>query len=335
MHAGKRLALGAIGTALVFAILTPPAVAAPAVLTLDGDEVTLEKVDSGGWKTSVGLTNITDGDVTLVVSPKTAPCTLKPDRASVPRATHVDVAVSIPETCGAASTFAFTVGAQGGTPFDVTAASGEEDVDWTPLMLFLVAPFVAGAFVLLVHNHYRRDDKKVAMDKPLKGLDASWSFGDSWVSNVTAASGLVVAVLGSSDLLTEVLGENAKSAIAVTTVAGVIALGLVAVAGVLVLAIRRPEDEEVTVGGLLAGSSVALGAAGGQVWAVSWVLQDVDLGIPGWCAWLAAVLATLLLLLYTNTSLTGILLQGTKPDGQELAESEDGTRDEPRDEPRP
>jgi uncharacterized membrane protein len=193
-------------------------------------------------------------------------------------------------------------------------------VNWSPLTSFLVALPLA---MLLAFMAYllSMGGSRAGLGKELSGLESSWSFSDSWVSNITAGSGLVVAILGSSDLLTSVLGEKAKSAIAVSTVAGVIALALIAAAGVLVLGLRKPEQSDVTVFGLLAGAVVALAAAGGQVWAVTLLFADVDLaievfgiGIGDWWIFVAAGLATALLVLYAMVSLAGFIQQGTRPE---------------------
>jgi hypothetical protein len=161
-----------------------------------------------------------------------------------------------------------------------------------------------------------RPDRPAAQtDRPygLAGLSDSWSFKDSWVSNLTASSGLVIAVLGSSDVLKSVLGDDAEAAVGATTVAGAIALALTGAAGVVVLTIKKAGAKEINVAGLLAGSAIAFGAAGGQIWAVTLLLNDVDLGVAKLILWIAAVLASLLLLSYAFRSLLDVLITGTEP----------------------
>jgi uncharacterized membrane protein len=190
-------------------------------------------------------------------------------------------------------------------------------VEWSPLLAFVYAVVVALFVVLVIYAIWsvRSNASERGPLTSLKGLDASWSFSDSWLSNVTAASGLLVAVAGSSDFLKSVLGDKADAVVGVATVAGLIVTGLVGAAGVLVLAVRKPEATEVSIGGLVLGTAVALGAAGGQVWALLWLLDAVDLGAAGhWILLGAAVFATLLLLVYACTSIIGFLTHGTEAD---------------------
>ncbi len=128
-------------------------------------------------------------------------------------------------------------------------------------------------------------------------------------------------MLGSSDVLKAVIGPEAETAIAVTTVTGAVALALVGAAGVLVLAIRRSGSQYISIGGLLAGSIVAFGAAAGQVWAVTFLLKDAGLHFVFWIVLVAAVLASALLVVYAVTSVIGLLTQGTatKPNEEPLS----------------
>jgi hypothetical protein len=133
------------------------------------------------------------------------------------------------------------------------------------------------------------------------------------LSSVTAGSGLFIVVLGTSNVLDAVLGDKAQATLGIVTVAGAIAAALTGAAGVLVLTLRTPGSPDVTAGGLLASSVIAFGAAGGQVWAIAVLLQDLDLGFAEVWVWVAAGLASLMLAAYAYTSLTGLLSIGTKP----------------------
>jgi hypothetical protein len=134
---------------------------------------------------------------------------------------------------------------------------------------------------------------------PLSGLDTTWSFKDSFASNLTAAAGLLVVVLGSTDVLTAAIGDDAKNSIAVATVAGVIATAAVAFGA----------------GGLLLGAIVALAAAGGQLWTITLLLFDANLSNNADEAiWIGAVVTTLVLAAYSVISLVGTLDIGFYPD---------------------
>lgn len=313
----RRLLLAPIALLCVAAAAAPSAgLAAPAAVVLDDPQVGL--TDAGGGRTAtVRLTNLTDAPVPVRARASRPACTLRVDHdGMLAPAARTDLAVAIPAACGTAAPFPFVVVA-GEQELRMTgvAAPKPAAVDWTPLRAFLYALGAALAVVLFIYAMWAWGGRAVTGSRspatPLRGLGASWSFRDSWLSNVTAASGLVVAILGSSDLLKRVLGTKAENAIAVATVAGVIAVGLVGAAGVVVLALRRPGASEVSIGGLLAGTTIGLWAAGGQVWAITWLLADLDLGVDPTVVPALAVVASALLVVYAYTSITGFLVQGT------------------------
>jgi hypothetical protein len=183
--------------------------------------------------------------------------------------------------------------------------------DWSPMYAF---PWATGAALLLVGAIYVvgrivAKESWPRLFKPLTGLDSSWSFSDSWATNVTAGAGLLTATLGSSDLLSSILGDDGKAAVAGATVAGVIGAALVAAAGVVVLAFRTFKTSEFLAFGVLVGTILGLGAAAGQVWAVYLLLKDVDLGAAGTFVTIGAFVASGLLVTYTFTSLIGLMVQ--------------------------
>jgi uncharacterized membrane protein len=342
---GPAARLGAAFLAyLAFAAGAPAAAVAnnPAAATLDSSDVTLTEADHG-WTASVGFTNLTDDSLKISVQTQTpiAGCQKltvdKHDSASVPAAQHADLTVGAP-SCPADKAVALRLAVSGSgvtqKPLQVTASpKGTTAIDWTPLISFPLGIVVGLVLTTIVYFrwkdwHRKRRTKLSAgatgtgLNTPLNGLEASWSFKDSVASNLTAASGLVALVLGSSDFLKAALGPKPEAVVAVATVAGAIAVALVGTAGVLTLTIRKTTDTEISIGGLLAGTAVALGAAGGQVAAIAWLLSGVDLGRIGWWVALgAASLAGVLLVAYGYFSTLGLLRQGTKasPDKDPLA----------------
>jgi hypothetical protein len=186
---------------------------------------------------------------------------------------------------------------------------------WSALLAFPFALLAALAVVLCVYLFWRApraaaNDRR-SLGVALTGLDKSWTFKDSWVTNLTAASGVIVTVVGSSEFLTAVVGSDAQGAIGVVTVAALISVAITGAAGIAVLALKGPLQNETTILGLLTGTFLSLGAAAGQVWAVVWALDDVSLGAGHWLMWVGAGLATSLLLAYGITSILGLLTQGT------------------------
>jgi hypothetical protein len=300
----------------------PAALGAPVAATLDKSEVSLVDAANGGWSATVGLTNITDSDLSISAQPTTAACDLEvgDGTAVLPAAQHAELTVSIPAMCEADDGIAFvlTASATGvNQRLPVTASpKSTPAVFWSSLLSFpvaLLASFVLVAIVYLVWRKRTRNHGKESFRTPLKGLEATWSFKDSMVSNLTAASGLVVLVLGSSEFLKTVLGKEAESAIGVAAIAGAIALALVGAAAVLVFTLKKPSERYITIGGLCAATVVGLGAAGGQVWSLTILVSDLDLGLVGQAlVWVGCVLASALLFGYAFVSLYGLLEKGTK-----------------------
>lgn len=103
-----------------------------------------------------------------------------------------------------------------------------------------------------------------SLTSELGNLEAGWSFKDSWVANLTVASTALIALLTSADALTAVLGEEPAAALGVMTVAGLVSAVLVGVANTVVKLVGK-SVEVVTVGGLIASTSLVVLAAGFQV----------------------------------------------------------------------
>jgi hypothetical protein len=315
----SRAAVTTILAALLVVGAPAGASAAAAVTTLDKSKVKLERASDGGWSTTVGMTNLTDARLKVSVKPLSANCgpQIGDGTAELPPAEHHDLTVAIPSTCEASDGFSFTLEAQGdgvGRSFRITATPATASPNWSALDSFgwtLLASLVLVAAVLVCWL-VTTDSSSKGLLTPLAGLEATWSFKDSIVSNVTAASGLLAVVLGSSDVLKAVLGPDAEAAIAVASVAGAIALALVGAAGVIALTFRRPIDKEITILGLCAGTTIALWAAAGQVWAITRLVTDLSLGDNAQRGvWAGCIGASVLLVLYGCVSVYGLLAQGT------------------------
>ncbi|MFE9396249.1 hypothetical protein [Streptomyces flavidovirens] len=69
----------------------------------------------------------------------------------------------------------------------------------------------------------------------LTGLGPTWSFKDSWASNLTAFAALFVGLFGAADVPVLIPGDNA-SVLAITVIASAIALALIGSAALLVFA---------------------------------------------------------------------------------------------------
>jgi hypothetical protein len=319
-----RAVVGTVLVVLLVAGAPPRAAAVAAVATIDDSKVKLEQASDGGWSTTVGMTNLTDAPLKVSVKPLSANCApqIGDGTAELPAAEHTDLTVAVPSTCKASDGVSFTLEAQddgAGRSFRIAATPATASPNWSALNTFgwtLLASVVLVA-VILVCWLATTDSPNKGPLTPLAGLEATWSFKDSIVSNITAASGLLAVVLGSSDVLKAVLGPDAEAAIAVASVAGAIALALVGAAGVIVLTLRRPTDKEITILGLCAGTTIALWAAAGQIWAITRLVTNLSLGDNAQrSVWAGCIGASVLLVLYGCVSVYGLLAQGTHAEGE-------------------
>lgn len=101
----------------------------------------------------------------------------------------------------------------------------------------------------------------------VKGLEAGWSFKDSWASNLTVATAAFVALFNSADALTALLGEKPEAALAVMTVAGLVSAVLIAVANTVAKLVGT-DTSTVTAGGLVLSTAVVVLGAALQVFTV-------------------------------------------------------------------
>jgi hypothetical protein len=296
------------------------AVAAPAPLTVDDREPALKSQDDGGWTVDLGLTNLTDGDIALAARPMNADdgCAPKVD-GTLPQAQHSDVIVRVPPGCkvsedGIDLQLVATSADSEAVIFDVTAAPKPDSVapDWKQLRVFVVLfpVSLAGLFFLAWLSLADRPN----LFEGLPHLESAWSFQDSWASNVTVAGGLLTGILGSSDLLKEVLGEDAEFSLAVATVGAAIAVAIAGAGALVALATRRKSDDGTrdlfTPYGLLIAGALTLAAAGGELWVVWKSGENLDMGGVEDDLYLAALVAGALLALYGILSLKATLRVG-------------------------
>jgi hypothetical protein len=316
----KRGIAIAVLLGLTLAVGATPATAATSPVTIDKQEVELAEKDGGGWTTSVGVTNLTDGNVTLAAKPAAAAtgCDPEPGSARLLPARHTDVAVTIPAACKLdGKQFKFSLTAKSGkttTLLTVVATLKSQEPkkpDWQALWSFAIALGGMLALVVFVFVSWKpRDPVRRRLNQTLPSLPDTWSFTDSWVSNVTVAGGLLAGVLGSSDVLKSVLGDDAEASLALATVGGAIAAAFIAAAGILVISFKTRADNRFTAGGVLAAAAVALAGAAGQLWVVYESARDFELGglqdhlLP------VVLVALALLVFYAYRSLLSVLVQG-------------------------
>lgn len=332
-----------VALALAIALLAaaaPSARAASAPFALDSATPDLVKAATG-WTVDVGLTNLTDRPLTIAAIAADRACRLDFGGApfvALPAARHTTATVSVPAGCKADDPrgLPFAIGVRGLRLRVVARATSPKKVDWSPLLMFLWLGAGSFAAVLAVAGVWLRgaSDANLAhiaggsaptrwrvfgrcLAEPLDGLKDSWSFKDSWLSNLTAASGVLIVVFASTDSLKAVLGSAQEDTLAVMAVAGAIGTALTGVAGVAVITVRRVRDPSaasyVTIGGLLLGAAIGLAGASGQVWSVTVLLRSLVGGETKTLILVAAIAATVLLAAYTWTSLGSLLTAGTRP----------------------
>ena len=108
-------------------------------------------------------------------------------------------------------------------------------------------------------------------------LGTSWTFTDSWLSNITAAGGLLTGIIGSSGVATALLGADADDKLRLATVGAAIAVALLAAAP-LVLGIFQPTTGEITIVGLGLAAAVSLAAAIGELWVMRVTAHQLGVG---------------------------------------------------------
>lgn len=258
-------------------------VAAPAAVTVDNPDPEL-KTDGDGWKVTVGVTNITDAPVTLLVRSRQpvagGTCKVMFGKSAViDPATQADVDVTYSSGCEVGDGgVAFTIRpgvqhAQSAIPITATAKKRDK-VEWGVLWWFVYG--MGGAlFVLFVACFFLGADPKIEPGTELKHLPATWSFSDSWVSNVTVLGGALTSVVGLSDTVKAILGEDADTAIARATVSAAIAAAIIGL-GAIVLQIAKRKGS-FTVAGLVAAGAVTVGAAFGELYIVWKTAEKLEL----------------------------------------------------------
>jgi hypothetical protein len=272
------LAGGAIASAA-----TPP-------IAIDTRAPKLVEGEDGAWTVALAFTNLTDTDVDLAVEPTNARgggCRPTLDKERVPESEGLATTLTVPAGCEfPESGFRFDVTGTpvGGEPaaakvFDVKAAPKpeEDDPDWDGLWAFPVAFGVLAFLGVVAFGLWRMFAAPAANQVPaLKKLEATWSFKESWVSNVTVLGALLTGIFGSTDVVTAFLGDDGESVIALAAVGVAIAAAFVA-AGPIVILTTRAGDGTYTVVGLLAASVVTLTGAVGELWVVAETVSSLVL----------------------------------------------------------
>lgn len=143
----------------------------------------------------------------------------------------------------------------------------------------------------------------------VKGLDAGWSFQDSWVSNLTVAATGFVALATSIDAFTALLGEEPKASLRVMVVAGLISAALIALANTVVK-LFGSSTSTVSVAGLVVSTSLVVFAAILQTMTVGLAANSLVTGLAGLIAIGLMVAVSVAVLGYSVRALHEALAKG-------------------------
>jgi hypothetical protein len=322
---------------LVFLVLAFGATQASAqsgLLVVDDVTPALKQGDDGVWSGTLGVTNLTDGAMELSLAPADATdtdCQPELSKKAIGEAQGASPKLTVPNTCESTDgTFEFTLTASNSTSQAIAVEAelqeDNEDPNWGPLRAFvLTVPLSVVALYLLVHAGW-----KTSPPTRLEYLGSSWSFKDSWLSNITILGAVLTGIFGSANVVKAFLGDEPDRHIAVATVGSVIAVIFIGAGPIILNTLTRESEKQqaarvFTAGGLLVATGVAAGGALGQLWVG--FRAGLDLEPDGWewkvgagdISWdvvvgVGAVVAVVLLVAYTLVTLRATIKTGlTEP----------------------
>ncbi|GAB1513615.1 hypothetical protein [Actinophytocola sp. KF-1] len=298
---------GALFAVVVIAAMltcTPRAVADPAYFTVDDTTPDL----SDNRTVALTVTNLTGEDLDIVVRPRkpAADCGLGAQPDTLPRAQPTTVTITVPETCPVPDTGLRILVIAPPTQVDVIVKAPPAAAStWSVLLVF---PAVLLLFAAVATMLWRREMSTRDEDE-LPYLDAAWSFKDSWAGNVTVIGGLLTGVLGSSDVVKAILGEDSEQSIALATVGAAIAVAFVAAGPVLFLATKR--NKIFRISGLFAAATLTVSGAIGELVVVAESARSLDLDGFQTIVWLPCFAAIALLLVYSYRTVHQTVVDGT------------------------
>jgi hypothetical protein len=326
----RRGTTGAIVCAGFLFLAVSSALADTATVTLGKTPVDFKPADGGGGTASITLTNLTDDpkDIIVTAAPASADADCKVDLdqgGRLPKQQSVTFKATATEKCGKVENEFGIVLTAGGKSLPKVTAKVEDTKkpDWNALWLGFVGALVVAAFLMTVTWKRAKGDVTAGLSKgkvenpswrsPLPYLKDTWSFKDSWASNVTLVAGLLAGVFGSSSVLKGVLGDKTEESLTLATIGGAVSAGLIGLAGVVAIGCKTMEDGKFTPRGVLIGSAVALGAAGGQIVVVYLSAKELDVGLSDHLLFAFAVVSLVILGWYGYASVKGVLVQGATP----------------------
>ena len=332
--------------------LTGPAASAaastsPAPVTVVNTDVSFDSSSPASATFTVSLINLTEQDLPIGAGPASPSkaCKITPDPNVLPAATQQTITVTL-RGCAlpASGGFLVTLTADGQALPTLTvtpAAPAAATPDWIlffafPIAIFIAAVVLAAAGCHGYHRYYEaeEDEAKKTSGTPAGNqrretrhdwkisewwwrcalnLSTSWSLTDSWASNVTVIGAAFFGVFGSSDVLKAVLGNDTDPVLALATVSGAVATGIVGAAPLVLAAMRWSGG--VTPAALLAGASLTVGAAGAELAVITLGAQHLSLGGVQDAMLPALIIGSLILAAYAYRTMLGSLPPKPRPKG--------------------
>lgn len=302
---------------LVFAPVAGAAIAVapnPVALTKSGDTLTGTVKVSNNAATSVTVTPTASG------AKQASLCNVTPLSTTIGANTTTPIALTFEKGCAdhAADvilTLSFgTAASPVVLPTSVTDKAAAPD--WNSLKWFALGfplSFVAVLLGVAISGKMGR------LLKPTTGLDASWSFQDSWVANITLGSTLLTGIFASTDILTKSLGDAPNDVLAVMLVAGALAVGL-AGAGVLLTKTFTSGGQPIAIAVVLAAFVTFAGAAG-QIIVTAIEADTLDLGPLNGSIEFIAGAAGVVLALYAVFAIRQFLIEHAVDEDPSLSEA--------------
>jgi hypothetical protein len=326
-----RLLLGAVGCVLFLAVDSAAGYAAPAAVVLNEGTPTFSELETGGWAAKLDLTNVTENAVQLKVRSVQPPvgglCTVQFETGPtvvLQAAQQGSVTVTYSKDCNIGQHGAdATLVTNTEPPQVIDAAIGppteSPQPDWDALWAFAVALLVS-VVVLLVMLY---TNEKMTFGARLTNLPSTWSFKESWATNVTAGGGILAGIVGSTEVVKAFLGTEASSSIALAIVGGAVAVAFVTFGGLLVQTVKYTDSETPTAGGFVLGASCTLAGAFGELVTLYVTGHKLDLG--GWQDRLLPIVIVIgvLLTIYAVISVRATLEVGAPRSPTPLPDSAD------------
>lgn len=324
-----RAALAAAGLGVVVAAgSSAGAQEAPPVVVADDVELSTAADGVATFSARVTVTGA-DGPTVISILVDGSSACLPLSQPVVSPGVPTAISLKLPETCDLADSASiefvtYPFGSVMPTPSGTTVIAEVEAADPSPPYANLAWGFGLGAAFAVMATvlawklgpNARGGRWPLGLGEGLPGLNGKWTWESSQLTSVTVVAALFTGLLGSTDVLAKILGDEAEGPVAVVVVASALATALVGAAP-FILALLRDEPEtygttdapnNYRASGVLCATALVEIASVGLVLSIAWTLWDSE--IPN--VWIAvgAVAAAVLAVVYGARSMRRTLKIG-------------------------